>query len=288
MERFKTMKKSTELMQLSETKIFIIKIILFLGQKTFLGRGKIRKIIIDFINFFIGIGNIDNSRFVCKVNEIPLHFYNDKLTGIKVYFGRNENKEINFIKSKSLNNSVFIDIGSNMGLFTLNVASLYSNNNKVKIIAIDANPINNLRLKRNLKLLKKKISKIFSIVKIKNCALGDRNKKIYFDFTPGLANGRIIKKKSKKNIVVNCRKLIDIVKEEKLNYITNLKIDIEGYEDRVLLSFLKNCKKNLYPKNIILEHASNHLWKYDLVKYLYNLGYIKVFKNNANIVMSLK
>ena len=288
MERFKTMKKSTELMQLSETKIFIIKIILFLGQKTFLGRGKIRKIIIDFINFFIGIGNIDNSRFVCKVNEIPLHFYNDKLTGIKVYFGRNENKEINFIKSKSLNNSVFIDIGSNMGLFTLNVASLYSNNNKVKIIAIDANPINNLRLKRNLKLLKKKISKIFSIVKIKNCALGDRNKKIYFDFTPGLANGRIIKKKSKKNIIVNCRKLIDIVKEEKLNYITNLKIDIEGYEDRVLLSFLKNCKKNLYPKNIILEHASNHLWKYDLVKYLYNLGYIKVFKNNANIVMSLK
>ena len=288
MERFKTMKKSTELIQLSETKIFIIKIILFLGQKTFLGRGKIRKIIIDFINFFIGIGNIDNSRFVCKVNEIPLHFYNDKLTGIKVYFGRNENKEINFIKSKSLNNSVFIDIGSNMGLFTLNVASLYSNNNKVKIIAIDANPINNLRLKRNLKLLKKKISKIFSIVKIKNCALGDRNKKIYFDFTPGLANGRIIKKKSKKNIIVNCRKLIDIVKEEKLNYITNLKIDIEGYEDRVLLSFLKNCKKNLYPKNIILEHASNHLWKYDLVKYLYNLGYIKVFKNNANIVMSLK
>ena len=175
-----------------------------------------------------------------------------------------------------------------MGLFTLNVASLYSNNNKVKIIAIDANPINNLRLKKNLRLLKKKIPKIFSIVKIKNCALGDRNKKIYFDFTPGLANGRIIKKKSKKNIIVNCRKLIDIVKEEKLNYITNLKIDIEGYEDRVLLSFLKNCKKNLYPKNIILEHASNHLWKYDLVKYLYNLGYIKVFKNNANIVMSLK
>ena len=189
------MKKSPELMQLSKTKIFIIKIILFLGQKTFLGRGQIRKVIIDFINFFIGIGNIDNPRFVCKVNEIPLHFYNDKLTGIKVYFGRNENKEINFIKSKSSNNSVFIDIGSNMGLFTLNVASLYSNNKKVKIIAIDANPINNLRLKRNLKLLKKKISKIFSIVKIKNCALGERNKKIYFDFTPGLANGRIIKKK---------------------------------------------------------------------------------------------
>ena len=282
------MKKSHKLMQLSKTKIFILKIILFLGQKTFLGRGQIRKVIIDFINFFIGFGNIENSRFVCKVNKIPLHFYNDKLTGIKVYFGRNENKEINFIKEKSSNNSVFIDIGSNMGLFTLNVASLYNNRNKVKIIAIDANPINNLRLKKNLRLLKKKIPKIFSIVKIKNCALGDKNKKILFDYAPGLANGRIIQKKNKNNIIVNCRKLIDVVKEEKLKYITNLKIDIEGYEDRVLLSFLKSCKKQLYPKNIILEHASDHLWKHDLVKLLYNLGYIKVFKNNANIVMSLK
>ena len=282
------MKKSHKLRQLSKTKIFILRIILFLGQKTILGRGQIRKVIIDFINFFIGFGNIDNSRFICKVNNIPLHFYNDKLTGIKVYFGRNENKEINFVKRKSSNKSVFIDIGSNMGLFTLNVASLYSNNNKVKIIAIDANPINNLRLKKNLRLFKKKIPKIFSIVKIKNCALGDKNKKIYFNFSPGLANGRIIQEKNKKNIVVNCRKLIDIVKEEKLKYITNLKIDIEGYEDKVLIPFLKNCKKKLYPKNIILEHASDHLWKHDLVKFLYNLGYIKVFKNNANIVMSLK
>ena len=282
------MKKTNKLMQLSKTKIFILKMILFLGQKTFLGRGQIRKITINFINFFIGFGSIDNSRFICKVNKIPLHFYNDKLTGIKVYFGRNENKEIDFIKRKSLNNSVFIDIGSNMGLFTLNIASLYNNSNKVKIIAIDANPINNLRLKKNLKLLQEKIPKIFSIVKIKNCALGDKNKKIYFDFTPGLANGRIIQKKNKKNILISCRKLIDIVKEEKLNYITNLKIDIEGYEDRVLLSFLKNCKKKLYPKNIILEHASDYLWKHDLVNFLHNLGYIKVFKNDANIVMSLK
>lgn len=282
------MKQLDKLKQLSEYKISIVKVLLFLGQKTFLGRGLIRKLIIVFINFFIGFGNIYKSRFICKVNKIPFHFYNDKLTGIKIYFGRNENKEINFINKNSSNNSVFIDIGSNMGLYTQNIAALNNNNLKIKIIAIDANPINNFRLRKNLELLKKKIPKIFSIVKIKNCALGNKNKKINFDFAPGLANGLISQKKSEKSILVNCRKLIDIIKEEKLNYITNLKIDIEGYEDRVLLPFLKNCKKQLYPKNIIIEHASSHLWKDDLIKFLYILGYKKIFKNNANLILSLK
>ena len=273
---------------ISETKLILVKTILFLGQKTFIGRGQIRKKMVDFINCLIGYGNMRTSRFICKVNNVPFHFYNDRYTGIKFYFGRNENKEINFIQRNSSNNSVFIDIGSNMGLYTQNIASLNNDNLKIKIIAIDANPINNLRLRKNLELLKKKIPKIFSIVKIKNCALVNRNKKINFDFAPGLANGLISQKKSEKSILVNCRKLIDIIKEEKLNYITNLKIDIEGYEDRVLLPFLKNCKKQLYPKNIIIEHASSHLWKDDLIKFLYSLGYKKVFKNNANLILNLK
>ena len=50
------MKRSNKLIQLSKTKIFILKMILFLGQKTFLGRGQIRKVIIDFINLAIEQG----------------------------------------------------------------------------------------------------------------------------------------------------------------------------------------------------------------------------------------
>jgi len=272
----------------SKFKIILIKIIIYLGQKTFLGRGQIRKQIINFINYFIGHGNFKNSRFVCKVNNVPFNFYNDNLTGIKFYFGRNEKKEINFIKKNSFHNSVFIDIGANMGLYTQNIASLNSENKKIKIIAIDPNPINIFRLKENLKLLKKKIPKIFSITKIKNCALGNKNKKMNFDFSNGLANGFLTNKESKEKIIVKCKKLIDIVNEEKLNHITNLKIDIEGSEDLVLIPFFKNCKKKLYPKNIVLEHSSHKLWKKNLIKFLTNIGYKKIFKNRSNIILSLK
>ena len=95
-------------------------------------------------------------------------------------------------------------------------------------------------------------------------------------------------KKSKKNtITVNCKKLYDIVKEENIKYITNLKIDIEGYEDRALIPFFKTAKKSLFPKNILLEHSSCKLWKKDLIKFLFKKGYKVVFKNKSNLALTL-
>ena len=43
--------------------------------------------------------------------------------------------------------------------------------------------------------------------------------------------------------------LIDILQKNNINYITNLKIDIEGYEDRALKPFFDKASKKLYPKN---------------------------------------
>ena len=271
---------------ISKIKLFIIKSTLFLGQKTLIGRGLVRKKLINFINYLIQYGTYKESRFICDVNGIPFNFYNDKLTNIKLYFGRSENKEINFVKKNSSDNSVFIDIGSNMGLYTQNIAFLINNNRRIKIIAIDANHINNFRLKENLKLIKYKTPNIFSFVKIKNCAVGNRNTRLNLNFSKGLANGIISKKKLKNNLSVKCTRLIDIINQEKIKFITNLKIDIEGFEDRVLISFLSKCKKKLFPINIILEHSMKEYWNKDLIQFLLTKGYKQVFKNNSNIVFS--
>ena len=272
---------------ISKIKLFIIKSTLFLGQKTLIGRGLVRKKLINFINYLIQYGTYKESRFICDVNGIPFNFYNDKLTNIKLYFGRSENKEINFVKKNSSDNSVFIDIGSNMGLYTQNIAFLINNNRRIKIIAIDANHINNFRLKENLKLIKYKTPNIFSFVKIKNCAVGNRNMRLNLNFSKGLANGIISKKKLKNNLSVKCTRLIDIINQEKIKFITNLKIDIEGFEDRVLISFLSKCKKKLFPINIILEHSMKEYWNKDLIQFLLTKGYKQVFKNNSNMIFSL-
>lgn len=267
-------------------KIYLVKLILFLGQNTFIGRGQLRKKLVSFINHFIGYGSIENPRFVCKINGVPFYFYNDKLTFIKVYFGRNENYEINFIKKHSTNNSVFVDIGSNMGLYTQNIANLINKKRKIKIISIDAHPVNNVRLRKNLKLLKNKTPNIFAYVKIKNCAVGDNNTNLNLDYSYGLANAFI--SKNKKKLSVKCRKLINIINSEKIKHITNLKIDIEGFEDKVLITFLNKCKKKLIPKNIVLEYSLKKQWKSDLINFLLKFGYKEIFKNKSNIILSFK
>jgi len=269
-----------------ELKIQIVKFLLYLGQKTIFGRGQLRKQLIVLINYIIGYGSLKDSRFICNVNNVPFNFYNDKLTFIKIYFGRSNLEEIDFIKNNSPNKSVFIDIGSNMGFYTQFIAEIIEKKRQIKIISIDALPINNFRLKENLRLLKKKIPNIFSLVKIKNCAVGDRNTKLNLDYSHGLANAFITK--NKKDISVKSRKLINIVNEEKLKYITNLKIDIEGYEDKVLISFLRSCKKKLIPRNIILEHSEKKIWKNNLLKFLFKFGYQQISKNKSNIILNYK
>ena len=270
-------------------KFLIVKFILFLGQRTFLGRGKIRKITVNLINFLIPSNNSLKIRFICYVKNVPFNFYNDNLTGIKVYFGRNEVREINFIKNNSHDKSIFVDIGANMGLYTQNIAFLNGPTRKIKIISIEPNPINVNRLKANINLLKSKIRNIKKLVKIINCAVGKDNYKKKLDFSSGLATGNISKSKNDKNcIVVNCRKLYDIIKDEELSYITNLKIDIEGYEDKALIPFFNSAKKSLFPKNILLEHSSSKLWEKDLTKFLIKKGYKIVFKNRSNLALTLK
>ena len=280
------MRLSKKNKSISELQIRIVKFLMYLGQKTYLGRGQLRKQLIILINYIIGYGSLKESRFICNVNNVPFNFYNDKLTFIKIYFGRSNLDEIDFIKKNSPNKSVFIDIGSNMGFYTQFIAAIIEKKRQIKIISIDALPINNFRLKKNLRLLKKKVPNIFSLVKIKNCAVGDQNTKLNLNFSYGLANAFITK--NKKDIKVKCRKLINIVNEEKLKYITNLKINIEGYEDKVLISFLRSCKKKLIPKNIILEHSEKKIWKNNLIKFLFKFGYREIFKNKSNIILNYK
>ena len=279
------MKNSKKIKTISNLQIQIVKILLFLG-KSFIGRGQLRKQLIVFINYLIGYGSLKKSRFICNVNNVPFNFYNDNLTFIKIYFGRSNLDEIDFIKKNSPNKSVFIDIGSNMGFYTQFIASIINKEKRIKIISIDAHPINNYRLRENLKLLKTKIPNIFSFLKIKNCAVGDRNTILNLNFSHGLANAFITK--NKKDRSVKCRKLVDIINEEKLKYITNLKIDVEGYEDKVLITFLNNCKKKLVPKNIILEHSEKNVWKNNLIQFLFKFGYKEIYKNKSNIILNFR
>ena len=52
-------------------------------------------------------------------------------------FSKNESKEIKFIKNKIENNSWFVDIGSNIGLYSLNISNINTKYKKVETFQLN-------------------------------------------------------------------------------------------------------------------------------------------------------
>jgi len=80
-------------------KISLIKIIILIGSKTVLGRGYSRKLLIILVEKILNSINYDISKplFKTDFHGFKIYFYADNRTGLKLYFQRNENKELNFL-----------------------------------------------------------------------------------------------------------------------------------------------------------------------------------------------
>ncbi|WP_236609057.1 FkbM family methyltransferase [Saccharolobus islandicus] len=149
---------------------------------------------------------------------------------------------------------IVLDVGANIGAFTLNVAP------KVKhVIAIEPEPNNFEMLKRNIKLNN------FSNITLLNYAVSDREETVYFNTTGGSA------KVSEKGIPVKAKPLDYILHELGDPKITIMKMDIEGYEGKVLSAF-KNYE---YLRQIIVEVHSKELKNY-VTNLLSSKGFIVV------------
>ena len=270
-------------------KISIIKIILLIGSKTILGRGLLRKILIYFIESIIKTIKFDKSKplFVTNFYDFKIYYYADKQTGTKLYFSRNETKEIKFLKNKIENNSWFVDIGSNIGLYSLNISNINSKYKKVKTFSIEPNPIIFERLKKNYQLLVSQNKFVKNNFLLKNCAIGDSESFGKIDKKVDHANVKIIKNKkiniNKKFIKIKITKLSYLLKKYKIKNISCIKIDTEGYEFKIIKNFFKKNNLKFFPKYLIVEHNNekNYIRNEQII--LKN-NYEIIFTTNSNTI----
>ena len=189
-----------------------------------------------------------------------------------------EKDERDFIKSRCKDNSVFIDIGSNIGLYSFSVGSVYKEFKNTKIFSIEPHPSLFQRLKYNA-LQNKDIP-----INPREIALMDKSGEFKLD-TPdeNLGQGKI--SKSGKHTVI-AKNLIDFIKEEKIENISAMKIDVEGNEESVIIPFIENTNKKLLPLIIIIENNKSS-WKTDLIKLLEEKGYLIKKKTRMNYILEL-
>jgi FkbM family methyltransferase len=219
------------------------KIMITIGQKTFLKRGLFRSYYAKII-MSLSFGPLD-----IKFRGCAFRLWNERNL---IEYGllldpKYNHDDIDFLIKGAENNSNFIDIGANIGLYSQPLASAAP---KGKTISIDANPLMKLRLDFNKK------SSCISNINIINLAVSD---------TKGFGSLKI--RKDDIAIValdenthgnIKYATLIEILDMNNINKIYGLKIDIEGHEDKALVPFLLNAPKSLLPQKIVIEQPTKN------------------------------
>lgn len=171
---------------------------------------------------------------------------------------------------------VFIDIGANVGLFSLFVAATARS---ARIVAIEPEPGNFERLRFNVDANRGLPIKVLAL------ALGERDGEVAIVLNRRDRGGtRMASPGASGAVTVRCRPLVDVVREEKLAAIDALKIDVEGAEDKVLAPYFRDAPPSLWPSLIVIEDSRAE-WSVDLFALLAAKGYVVAARSRQNVML---
>jgi len=174
---------------------------------------------------------------------------------------------------------VFIDIGANIGGYSLFVAAKAAG--KARILAIEPQPEIFERLVYNIR------QNDFACIKALDCAVSDKDGEITL-FLPehnrGETSMRIVNSDiNGKQLRVMARTLLGLIQEERYDHVDAVKLDVEGAEDLILETFYKTAPQHLWPKLVLMEY-SNGRWAVDLPRIMKINGYREMLRTKQNVV----
>jgi FkbM family methyltransferase len=172
---------------------------------------------------------------------------------------------------------VFVDVGANVGLFSLYVAATAP---AARILAIEPEPGNFARLAFNIAA-----NPGLPIVPLP-LALGDAEGTAEIVLNARDRGGTRLAANGTqgRGVAVRCRPLVAVVTEAGLTGIDALKIDVEGAEDKVLVPFFRDAPASLRPRLVVIEDSSAE-WSTDLFALLKAKGYAVSSRSKQNVML---
>ncbi len=174
-----------------------------------------------------------NTFFVMQLQDnISINLYKNSLLSKLIFEGNFELNEINFLKKFLKKEDYFLDIGANIGLFSINASRIIGENGK--IISFEPSPVTFSRLKENIELNK------FTNVDIRNIGISDKKGELTLNISETGHDAwdtfatNIDKKMFNNSATVPVHTLDDELKEIDKERISLVKIDVEGWEKFVL------------------------------------------------------
>lgn len=184
-----------------------------------------------------------------------------------IYFlGDYERAELNTLKQFLTADSVFLDIGANFGLYTLNAAKIISHPGK--IISFEPFSKNFEALQKNVK------TNNLSQVQLINSAVSNVDSTIQLYLDENENNLGSVSASPIENALIESVKTICIdgfLENTSLNKIDLVKIDVEGHEYNVLQGMKKTLKT--FQPALLIEILDESTVKNEITNFLTGLGY---------------
>ncbi|MGY6645052.1 MAG: FkbM family methyltransferase [Salinarimonas sp.] len=186
--------------------------------------------------------------------------------------------EREILESRIRDGFIFVDIGANIGAYSLFVAMRAGAS--ARILAVEPQPDIFDRLVFNIR------QNPGASIKAVDCAVADKPGEVTLFIDPrnsGESSVKVVGSGQASAIKVTATTLQDLVGAEGYQHIDALKLDVEGAEDIILEPFLRNAPRALHPRLIIIEDGTER-WQTDLPRLLEESGYREVARTRLNLV----
>jgi FkbM family methyltransferase len=173
---------------------------------------------------------------------------------------------------------VFIDVGANVGAYSMFVAGKAGPG--ARILAIEPQPDIFERLVFNIR------QNHAGSIKAVACAVADRSGELTLFLDPrnsGESSVKIIGSGAARALRVPAKTLLELIREEGYPHVDAVKLDVEGAEDIILEPFLRQAPEELFPRMLIIEDGSGR-WQIDLPAFVESKGYRLLVKTRLNFI----
>ncbi len=176
----------------------------------------------------------------------------------------------------------FVDLGANVGAFSVFVGRLAGP--KSRILAIEPQAVLLERLRDNIALNDLNVT-------VEPVAVADHDG--FADFAVDLHNfGRTSLNlgrtgpRERHTARLPVRTLLGLLREHGFERLDALKADIEGAEDLALLPFFEQAPRTLWPRLVVIENNTGE-WRRDCIAELVSRGYETKYVSSGNVVLAL-
>ncbi len=251
------------------------------AKHSLLGRGSARRWTLS------ALTRIHPDPVLSSFRGVPLLFHLDNTTEKKALIRDSYDRdELDFLLKRLQGPPcTFIDIGANSGLYTAYLAAHMAAGSRV--IAVEPNPEMCERIALNISLLRDSGLGKGVCIEIQASALGEERGYLHLDLQPGLGGARLTPDQGNHKVTVRVETLAQICRDRRVSQIRALKIDVEGYEDRVLLPFIAEAGRELLPRAIVMEHVHREDWARDVASACLAAGYRVEGNTRSSLLMSL-